>query len=761
MAEYYNERSLLQGSTTPQFDIGSITRAGALTQQALGSVRDREIEDAKFAREKQRFDREQLMNQRADTEYNREIGLRDTRKSMADEFLANPYAAKFGADKETAELDKSVIDYVNRGGEINQDLAGRLQARYEQARPFREDAVNAITGNLVAAGEDPTKALTTATALGSNLLSRADVQARADANRESQQKWYDAQAKANLEANKLNVDVGKANLTAQKDLIEARLKQFGGGGAAGGTAGMPGGDFTKVQEQVAAWDLGPIDRAQAIQFADKAKEMGYNANQVMAALKGSVDLDVGSVVSDKKVDGELFKGVLAKMAPGATIASGNAPQMNQTYTAESLMPQFAPRQVVGYDPKKFLEGSRDTLPEIVGAREKVLTSEPANKVETSSVSTKMPESLIQAEGVRNAPYKDTKGNVTVGVGYAFNKSMDEVKRDFKEAGIPEEKIPGLMAMDGTKLTAQEVSNLADVSYDRYGVKKLNNIGIDVGKLNPRLAEIGVAQAYRGDIVKNGDGYQGELYKYLKNNDLAGMTEYVKNSKEVPKEVKTRLGLVVGREGPISREEAIYNKIPVEAPVTTRSVEDLKKEIDALNKGEGGADRLDKLVGLNKEYAQAKEVEKEQRYKRNLFEMLGMDGSGRNKGYGLGKDDNAAETEQGLVNTTATFMPWGKIASKSMELAAPYVSKGVEAVNPVLGKGADRLQEFLSVTPKKPFTIEGINNGVAGKAAEMMNVLRSPNIKAGEAQVTRDGLVEIARQYPELRQEIVRFLQQVK
>lgn len=378
MAEYYNERSLLQGSTTPQFDVGSITRAGALTQQALGSVREKEIENAKLAREKQRFDREQLMNQRADTEYNREIGLRDTRKGMADEFLTNPYAAKFGADKETAELDKSVIDYVNKGGEINQDLAGRLQARYEQARPFREDAVNAITGNLVAAGEDPTKALATATALGSNLLGRADVQARADANRESQQKWYDAQAKANLEANKLNVDVGKANLTAQKDLIEARLKQFGGGGAAGGTAGMPGGDFTKVQEQVAAWDLGPIDRAQAIQFADKAKEMGYNANQVMAALKGSVDLDVGSVVSDKKVDGELFKGVLTKMAPGATVASGNIPQMNQTYTAESLMPQFAPRQVVGYDPKKFLEGSRDTLPEIVGAREKVLAGEPVS-----------------------------------------------------------------------------------------------------------------------------------------------------------------------------------------------------------------------------------------------------------------------------------------------------------------------------------------------------------------------------------------------
>lgn len=760
MAEYFNERSLLQGSATPQFDVGSITRAGALTQQALGSVRDRELEDAKFAREKQRFDREQLMNQRADTEYQREIGLRDTRKSMADEFLTNPYGAKFGADKETADLDKSVLDYVNKGGEINDDLAGRLQARYEQARPFREDAVNAITGNLVAAGEDPTKALATATALGSNLLGRADIQARADANRESQQKWYDAQAKANLEANKLNLDVGKVNLNAQKDLIEARMKQFGGGGATGGTAGMPGGDFTKVQEQVATWDLGPLDRAKAIEFADKAKEMGYNANQVMTALKGSVDLDVGSVVSDKKVDGELFKGVLAKMAPGATIASGNTPQLNQAYTAESLMPQFAPRQVVGYDPKKFLEGSRDTLPEIVGAREKVLTGEPTSRVGTSSVSTKMPDSLVQAEGVRNTPYKDSKGNVTVGVGYAFNKSMDEVKRDFKDAGIPEEKIPGLMAMDGTKLTSQEVSSLADVAYDRYGVKKLDNIGIDVEKLNPRLAEIGVSQAYRGDIVKNGDGYQGELYKYLKNNDLEGMTDYVKNSKEVPKEVKTRLGLVVNREGPISKEEAIYNKIPTEAPVTTRSAEDLRKELDALNKSEGGTDRLDRLVNLNKEYAQAKEIENEQKYKRNLLEMLGVDTGGRNKGYGLGKDDNAAETEKGLVDTTATLIPWGKVASKPIEVATPYVSKGAEFVNPVLGKGADRLQEFLSATPKKPFTIETVGNGAAGKAAEMMNVLRSPNIRAGEAQATKDGLVEIARQYPELRQDIVRFLQQV-
>lgn len=172
--------------------------------------------------------------------------------------------------------------------------------------------------------------------------------------------------------------------------------------------------------------------------------------------------------------------------------------------------------------------------------------------------TKMPPSLVEAEGVRMKPYKDTKGVVTVGVGYAFNKDRSEIESDFKAAGIPISKIDGLMKMDGTQLTPKETASLADVSYDRHGVQKLEKIGIDLKSMNPMLAEIGVVQAFRGDIIKGGSGYQGKLYDYLKNNDLDGMTKYVKSSGEVPKEVKQRLNTVVNRYGPKTEEQYKYD-----------------------------------------------------------------------------------------------------------------------------------------------------------------------------------------------------------
>ena len=64
------------------------------------------VEADKLLRDRQRFAREQELNKRADTEYNREIGLRTARQDLSKEFLTNPYAAKFGSGKETALLDQ-------------------------------------------------------------------------------------------------------------------------------------------------------------------------------------------------------------------------------------------------------------------------------------------------------------------------------------------------------------------------------------------------------------------------------------------------------------------------------------------------------------------------------------------------------------------------------------------------------------------------------------------------------------------------------
>lgn len=66
MAEYYNDRSLLQGSNVPQFDVGSLAKAGSITQQALGGMREKELELAKIAKEQSRYDNELAYRQRAE-----------------------------------------------------------------------------------------------------------------------------------------------------------------------------------------------------------------------------------------------------------------------------------------------------------------------------------------------------------------------------------------------------------------------------------------------------------------------------------------------------------------------------------------------------------------------------------------------------------------------------------------------------------------------------------------------------------------------
>lgn len=360
---------------------------------------------------------------------------------------------------------------------------------------------------------------------------------------------------------------------------------------------------------------------------------------------------------------------------------------------------------------------------------------PTTKVDGNiPVETKAPKALVMAEGVRDMPYKDTTGVTTVGVGYAFNKPRSEIESDFKAAGIPLDKISGLMSMDGkTRLTPKEISSLTDVAYDRHGVQKLKGIGIDISKLDPTLAEIGVVQAYRGDIVKDGDGYRGELYKYLKNNDLEGMKKYVETTKGLPKEVKTRMELTTNREGPITEEQykydtagklsgktdwskfsdseiadvrnslnpnssvdkAILDEIDNNRKIDYKSeAAKLKAQMDSLNlKGMNTNEDILKFKDVQAKYTdtlnRAKEKDKKELYSSNLFELMGV-APKRDKAprYTLGKDDNAAQTEEGLGDLTATMLPWGRIAEPAM----PVISK-------TLGYAGNKISDVLAPATK--------------------------------------------------------------
>ena len=494
MASYYDDRSLLQGAGPVQFDVGALAKAGALTQQALGGVRDRELEDTKLAREAKRFAREQELNARQDTEYNREIGLRTARQDLSKEFLTNPYAAKFGSGKETALLDQQVNDYVNSGGVINDDMARRLQAKYEEARPFREDATNALTSQMVLAGEDPTKAAQTGAALGSNLLSRVEQQAAVSANRKIEQDQYDEAAKRNKEALQLKLDIAKANQAGDKDKAELLFKQYqsiGGGGTGGGSSTASG-----LMETLGK--IGPVDASSALAEGgpiDLARKAGYTEAQIARAAGQSLDTDPTAWTwADNKLDTTMFTRNLGMQPPGSGLSKSINIRDIQAPTAEewnSIVPNRAGYRVVDYDPKRFLEGSKGVLPELFGKDASApLLSEAANKDLPSSEIKKLVVDKYGDSNFNKLSYDKNLSEVESGGNYnAYNATS----KAFGKYQFVPSTINSLIKQDGGKHTIDEVRKspeLQDYYYDKLTKENINTLkstGVPVNNFTVYMA----------------------------------------------------------------------------------------------------------------------------------------------------------------------------------------------------------------------------------------------------------------------------------
>lgn len=664
MASYYDDRSLLQGAGPVQFDVGALAKAGALTQQALGGVRDRELEESKLAREAKRFAREQELNARQDTEYNREIGLRTARQDLSKEFLTNPYAAKFGSGKETALLDQQVNDYVNSGGVINDDMARRLQAKYEEARPFREDATNALTSQMVLAGEDPTKAAQTGAALGSNLLSRVEQQAAVSANRKIEQDQYDEAAKRNKDALQLRFDIAKANQTGDKDKAELLFKQYqnmGGGGTGGGSS-----NAGALMETLGK--IGPVDASSALAEGgpiDLARKAGYTESQIARAAGQSLDTDPTAWTwADNKLDTTMFTRNLGMQPPGSGLSKSINIRDIQAPTAEewnSIVPNRAGYRVVDYDPKRFLEGSKGVLPELFGKdAEKPLLSDTSKTVSSnpnvpldrggkSVLHVKgVPDSLIVNEGLQTGSdgmfrsYTDSnaKGEnkgLAIAGGYNYTtKSPSEIRSDFKAAGIPETQIQAAIEGKPIKLSEEDGKNLFAVGYKRIGDEKASKLLPEYKNMDPLVKEIAADMAYRGDLVAGENSYRGDLVKVLKTGDINQVYKYV-NETDIPVEVKTRLGNILTMErdtqaGVKPTENSVLGTSAVtpvkelfaNTEINKLPATEVRAQMDELNK-KGINTKEDEAAfnNLQKQYkiAQVREAEDNPIYKMKAPELI--------------------------------------------------------------------------------------------------------------------------------------------
>ena len=610
-----------------------------------------------------RFAREQELNKRNDAEYNRELGLRDTRQDLSKEFLANPYSAKFGSGRETALLDKQVNDYVNSGGEINEDMAKRLQSRYEEARPFREDATNALTSQMVLAGEDPAKAAQMGTVLGSNLLSRVEQQSAVSANRKIEQDQYDEAAKRNKEALQLKLDIAKANQAGDKDKAELLFKQYqsiGGGGTGGGSSGAASGLMETLGK------IGPVDASSALAEGgpiDLARKAGYTEAQIARAAGQSLDTDPTAWTwADNKLDTTMFTRNLGMQSPGSGLSKSINIRDIQAPTAEewaSIVPNRAGYRVVDYNPNKFLESSKGVLPELFGKdAEKPLLSD-ASKTTDSNPNVPLdrggksvlhvkgvPDSLILNEGLQTGPdgmfrsYTDSnaKGQnkgLAIAGGYNYTtKSPSEIRSDFKAAGIPETQIQAAIEGKPIKLSEEDGKNLFAVGYKRIGEEKASKILPEYKAMNPLVKEVAADMAYRGDLVAGENSYRGDLVKVLKTGDINQVYKYV-NETDLPVEVKTRLGNILTMERDTqagAKPTAIKpNDTPKEQILSTEEVKNkqdvLQKLLDdsktyttILAKGRQTEDTAKELAKTNKQIAAVqKELNLSDEKKNSVFE----------------------------------------------------------------------------------------------------------------------------------------------
>ncbi len=604
------------------------------------------VEADKLLRDRQRFAREQELNARADTEYNREVSgrkaLQDyaskpldistmlgTQTKTADEAIAAD------ANRRVALWDKSLADNnitqddVDKG-RVSKELLGKLynpaldvnastgiQKTYESITPFREDVESRIEKDLIAQNVDPMKAKQYAQMEGQKYQSIPEYQAMLTAQAEKMTNNSKEQFKDNLELTKFNREVYKDELDKYKIKMDNLTKMMGSTGS-GGTGG--GGSLS--QDKSKAYDEVYAKAGNSNELASKldAAFQVYGAKAVNNALAASginepvrlLEWDVGKRdASLERFDNALknekplseVQGQFGSGAPNAPTYS--LPTPATVYTADSARSAAQDRvknSVLGYLGDSAGKGVTAT-----GTTAEVNPNVPLSGGGKSVLHINgVPDSLILNEGLKTdkdgmfRSYIDTnaKGEnkgLAVAGGYNYsNKSPQEIKADFKAAGISDAQAEAAINKEPIKLSEQQGKDLFAVGYKRLGEEKASKLLPEYKDMNPFIKEIAADMAYRGDLVPGSNGYQGDLVKVLKTNDVNKVYDYVNNN-NIPVEVKQRLGTILT----VERDSSWYEGGPVKP--TEKKVDIVKEPILSTAEVKNKQDMLQKLLDDSKTY----------------------------------------------------------------------------------------------------------------------------------------------------------------
>lgn len=401
----------MAGYRTEQINVGSIAAPDvgrSLTdyasmlntnyQQGLSNTRNA-IADQ---RAKELFDRQT-------NEYNRQQGALAESRNIAKEMVDTPYAAKFGGTEATGKLDALVNKEAERrmaAGEapFSAEEAAGIQKTYEANRPYREDARRNISARLMGAGATAAQANAEAEGLTAGMISRADEQSILDSRRKAMQDMYDNQAKANLEAAKMNIEVGKSNQAADEKKAQLVKDYYLGG--VGGASGSAGSGYTsKSGQQGGAGGIDDIiskigisDGGYAKKQVDVLRKSGYSDNQIFNAMNNAVvDTNSTSIVPwrDNDVRWGSVTDALSRQIPGANPMSMGANagsgirDVSAGVSADQLMAKVAPYERAGYNPDRMVELLKANAPTVAGKQmEQGTTAE-----STSTTSTGAPKQV--------------------------------------------------------------------------------------------------------------------------------------------------------------------------------------------------------------------------------------------------------------------------------------------------------------------------------------------------------------------------------
>lgn len=623
------------------------------------------VEADKLLRDRQRFAREQELNARADTEYNRAVS---ERKALQD-YASKPLDISTMLGTQTKTADEALIADANRRnelfaksladnkitqedidkGRVSKELLGKLynpaldvnastgiQKTYESITPFREDVESRIEKDLIAQNVDPLKAKQYAQMEGQKYQSIPEYQAMLTAQAEKMTNNSKEQFKDNLELTKFNREVYKDELDKYKIKMENLTKMMGSTGSGGtGGGGLLSQDKSKAYDEVYAKAGNSNELASKLDAAFQV----YGAKAVNNALAASginepvrlLEWDVGK----RDASLERFDNALKNERPLSEIQSQfgngapNAPTYSlptpaTVYTADSARSAAQDRvknSVLGYLGDSAGKGVTAT-----GTTAEVNPNVPLSGGGKSVLHINgVPDSLILNEGLktdkdgmfRSYPDVNAKGEnkgLAVAGGYNYsNKSPQEIRSDFKAAGISDAQAEAAINKEPIKLSEQQGKDLFAVGYKRIGEEKASKLLPEYKDMNPFIKEIAADMAYRGDLVPGSNGYQGDLVKVLKTNDVNKVYDYVNNN-NIPVEVKQRLGniLTVERdsswyEGGVKKANVVPQNKVLPSEVDIKSKQDKLQELlsdskmftGIISKGRQTEDTVKDLSDTNK------------------------------------------------------------------------------------------------------------------------------------------------------------------